>query len=102
MVQYEECNMWRLVYSKYKLTAEQHCQLQLLLSNYSYSCGTKLADMGLGEQFQNVEIKDHVCGDTIEKLYYSAGFDVSTAVLNNRTLQMISIHNVKTAPVFYP
>ena len=75
MVQCEECNMWRLVYSKYKLTAQQRRQLQQRLSDYSYSCGAKLQDMGLGEQFQNVEIRDHACGDTIEKLYYSAGFE---------------------------
>lgn len=55
--------MWKLVYSKYKLTAQQHRQLQQPLSEYSYSCGEKLQNMAmdLGEQFQNVEIKDHAC-----------------------------------------
>lgn len=42
MLQCEECNMWRLVYSKYKLPVAQRRQLQRLLDDYSYSCGAKL------------------------------------------------------------
>ena len=95
--------MWRLVLSKYKLTAQQRRQLQQVLSDYSYSCGAKLEDMNLGEQFENVEIKDHCCGDTIEKLYYSENLSRSVfiVVLNNRTLQMTSIHNVKTVSIYH-
>ena len=75
MLQCEECNMWRLVYSKYKLPVAQHRQLQRLLDDYSYSCGAKLYELDLGEGFKNVEVRDHAYGDPIEKLYYSAGFD---------------------------
>ena len=67
--------MWRLVYSKYKLCVAQCCQLQRLLDDYSYSCGAKLEELDLGEGFKNVEVRDHACGDPIEKLYYSAGFE---------------------------
>ena len=42
---------------------------------YSYSCGAKLEDLDLGEEFKNVEIRDHACGDMIEKLFYSAGLE---------------------------
>ena len=72
MVQCEECNMWRLVYSKYKLSVAKCHQLQQFLNDHSYSCGAKLQDLHLGD---DVEIRDHACGDTIEKLYYSAGFE---------------------------
>ena len=29
----------------------------------------------LGEEFKNVKIRDHACGDTIKKLYYSVDFE---------------------------
>ena len=46
-----------------------------LLDDYTYTCGSTLAELDLGEDFEDVEIKDHACGDVIEKLYYSAGFE---------------------------
>eukprot|EP00731_Ephydatia_muelleri_P024124 Em0016g395a len=64
--------MWRLVYSKYKLSVAKCHQLQQLLNDHSYSCG---ANLHLGDEFKDVEIRDHACGDAIVKLYYSAGFE---------------------------
>ena len=66
MVQCEECNMWRLVFSKCKLFVVQHHQLQRLLDDYSYSCEAKPEELDLGEQIKNVKIRYHVCGDSIE------------------------------------
>ena len=40
----------------------------------SCSCGSKLQDLKLPEEFASVEICDHTCGSPIEKLYYSAKF----------------------------
>ena len=57
--------------------------------------------MGLGEQFQDMDIKDHVSGDTTDIIRQDLSHSVSTAVLNNCTLQMTSIHNVKTASIFH-
>ena len=71
MVQCEECNMWRLVFSKHKLTVVQWQRLQIILEGHSYSCGAKLSKLELSSEFKDAEIRDHVCGDTIEKLYYS-------------------------------
>ena len=73
--QCEECNMWRLVYSKHKLNRSQRTQLQQVLDDYTYTCGAKLEDLNLGDTFKEVEVRDHLCGDPIEKLYYSAGFE---------------------------
>ena len=67
--------MWRLIYSKHKLYLPQRTRLQSILDGYSYSCGAQLKDLNLDEEFKDVEVKDHVCGSPIEKLYYSAGFD---------------------------
>jgi hypothetical protein len=68
----EECQMWRIIYSKYKLTKEQRITLQRILDDFIYTCGSKLHDLHLPEEFNNVEVKDHLCYDHIEKLYYSA------------------------------
>ena len=66
---------WRLVYSKHKLNRSQRTQLQQVLDDYTYTCGAKLEDLNLGDTFKEVEVRDHLCGDPIEKLYYSAGFE---------------------------
>ena len=67
--------MWRLVFSRYKLKATQRLQLQQLLDNNVYTCGSKLKDLNLSEEFNDVEIKDHCCNDPIEKLHYSANLE---------------------------
>ena len=77
VIQCENCDLWRIIFSKYKLKPSQKQQLQQLLDNvsYNYTCGSKLKDLDLPEEFSNVEIRDHRCKDPIEKLYYSAKFD---------------------------
>ena len=75
MVQCEECNIWRLVFSKCKLKAARRQKLQQIISDYTYTCGAKFKDLNLGEECKDVDIKDPSCGDPIEKLYYSAGFE---------------------------
>ena len=37
MVQCDECCMWRLIYSKYKLKKEEKIKLQTDLDNFTYS-----------------------------------------------------------------
>ena len=75
MVQCENCEMWRLIFSKFKLKTTQKQQLQQVLGNLLYTCSSKLRDLNLPEEFSNVEIRDHHCKDPIEKLYYSAKFE---------------------------
>ena len=41
----------------------------------SYSCGTSLDELELPGRLMNVFVKDHCCTDSIEKLYYSCGFE---------------------------
>ena len=68
--------MWRLVYSKCKLKVDQRTRLQRILEDLVYTCGAKLSQLQLLEEFKYVEIRDHSCHDPIEKLYYSAKFDL--------------------------
>ena len=75
MVQCTECSMWRLIFSKFKLTREDRTYLQTLLEEFEYSCGASLRDLELTDKFDNVEIRDHNCHDPIEILYYSAKYE---------------------------
>ena len=75
MVQCDECAMWRLIYSKYKLKKDQRIRLQRVLDDFIYTCGSKLIELQLPDEFKDVEVRDHSCGEPIEKLYYSAKLD---------------------------
>jgi len=69
----EECNMWRLLYSKAKLKKAQRTSLELLLVHI-HTCGSSLQDMELPEPFSEVYVRNINCFDPTEKLYYSAGY----------------------------
>lgn len=75
MVQCSECNLWRLIFSKERLSGEQRNELSKILEQYMYSCGASLQELDLPQGFENVEIRDHDCYDPIEVLYYSAKFE---------------------------
>ena len=45
MVQCEECNMWRLIYSRYKLTAAELLQVNNTLEEFTYTCGASFSDL---------------------------------------------------------
>ena len=42
MLQCDECNMWRLLYAKFKLTKQEQANLQLRLNDVSFTCGAQL------------------------------------------------------------
>ena len=92
MVQCEECNMWRFVYSKYKLSVAKCHQLQQLLNDHSYSCGAKLQDLHLGD---DVEIRDHACGDTIKSFTIQLVLNpyVFIVAVISHSLHLSSTHN---------
>ena len=74
MLQCEECDLWRLLFSKRKLSIKERAELQSILDDVAYSCGATLEELDLPDKFSCVHVKEHNCYDTIEKLYYSAGF----------------------------
>ena len=75
MIQCEECEMWRLVYSKYKLTTEERQTVDKALEDYTYTCGAQLADIGLEGRLgsDNLCMRSIRCYEHLEKLYYSVG-----------------------------
>ena len=50
MVQCEECEMWRLVYSKYTLTTAKRATLNQVLEEFTFTCGAVLSELELGEE----------------------------------------------------
>ena len=90
--------MWRLVYSKYKLTLADRQTLEKALADFTYTCGAQLSDLGLDGQLGNdtVCVRNLSCYKPLEKLYYSVG-----------TYELICIYccsneNLVTEDGFYP
>ena len=75
MVQCEQCDLWRLLYSKRKLTLQERQQLQTLFEDLSYSCGATLQELDLPDSLSCTHALEHNCYDPVEPLYYVAGFD---------------------------
>ena len=71
MMQCEECEMWRIVYSKYKLTSQEKKQLNTILEDYTYTCSATLADLELTGRLADVCMRVLNCYEPLEKLYYS-------------------------------
>ena len=75
LVQCDECSMWRLVFSKPKLSIATRSTLQSILEDISQTCGSSFDDLDLPDSLSFVVIRSHQCGDAIERLYYSAGYE---------------------------
>ena len=75
MLQCDECGLWRLLYSKQKLSRKEREDLQGILEDYSFTCGAPLQDLELPGRLVNVYSRDLACFEPIEKLYYTAKYD---------------------------
>ena len=73
MIQGEECEMWRLVYSKYKLTETQRKSLNSALDDFTFTCGAQLQDLGLDFISDDICTRIIHCFEPVCKLYYSIG-----------------------------
>lgn len=67
--------MWRLLYSRYKLTRQEKAQLQFAIEDLSFTCGAPLQDLNLPGRLNDVYTRQLQCEEPIEKLYYSAKYD---------------------------
>ena len=76
MLQCDECGMWRLLYSKLKLTKKERADLEVALEDVSFSCGASLQYLQLPGRLDNVYARELSCGEPIEKLYYSAIYTI--------------------------
>ena len=45
------------------------------MEGLSYTCGASLDELVLPDSLSSVVIRNHQCGDAIEKLYYSAAYE---------------------------
>ena len=70
-VQCEECGVW------YSRRVNQRATLQSILAEVSYSCGASLEEIDFPPTLSShtLVVRDHRCGDIIERLYYSAGYE---------------------------
>ena len=75
MLQCDECGLWRLLYSKRKLKAEERQLLEQKLDGLMFTCGSCLEDLNLQPPLNEVYVRDIHCSDPIEKLYYAAGYE---------------------------
>ena len=74
LIQCDDCEMWRLLFSKTKLSSASVMKLSAILEDISYTCGATLDDITLPDDLQSVCIRSHRCHDPVEKLYYSCQF----------------------------
>ncbi len=58
LVQCEECSKWRLLFCKHKLSPQEVTDLQSILDDVSYSCGTTFEDVEMPGRLSNVFVKD--------------------------------------------
>lgn len=87
VVQCEECGMWRIVYSKYKLSNSELDIIQSILDNYSYTCGSSMADLNLCGKLSTVCIRIIHCYEPLEIHYYSLNHELLCVYCcNNKNL----------------
>ena len=51
MLQCEECDLWRLLYSKRRLSAQDKTEIQSVIDDISYTCGATLQELDLPDKF---------------------------------------------------
>ena len=54
MLQCDQCGMWRLMYSRHKLTRKEQTDLQMAIEDVSFTCGAQLQDLELPGRLNNV------------------------------------------------
>ena len=75
VIQCEECEMWRLLYSPRKLSSISRQELTKILDDFTFTCGASLHDLELPPTLSDVCVRDLQCYDQVEKLYYSMDYD---------------------------
>ena len=76
VVQCEECGMWWIVYSKYKLTDNESEIIKSILDNYAYTCGSSMEDLNLCGRLSTVCIRIVRCYEPLEVHYYALGHEL--------------------------
>ena len=74
MLQCDECDSWRLLYSHNKLSRKERKDLEDVLAEDSFSCGAPVQDLDLPGKLAHMYVQELSCGDPVEKLYYTAKY----------------------------
>ena len=74
MLQCDECSMWRLLYSRFKLTRKERADLQVAINGISFTFGAPLQDLQLPGRLSEVYTRELSCGESTEKLNYTAKY----------------------------
>ena len=67
LLQCDECDKWQKLNS---------LELESIIDDISYTCGFSLSEVSLSWKLKGVCVKNHLCSDPIEKLYYSCGLEL--------------------------
>ena len=67
MLQCDECSMWRLLYSRFKLTRKERADLQVAIDDISFTCGAPLQDLQLPGRLSEVYTRELSCGEPLRK-----------------------------------
>ena len=78
VLQCGECFKWRVLYSKHSLKKDQREELEFLIEDLDYTCGSIFADIEPEEDsvLNSIFVKANLsCSSPIEVPYYTAGND---------------------------
>ena len=71
MLQCSECELWQLIFSKYKFKKEERDQLEVLLNNFMHTCGATLKELDLPVVYEFVDVRDHERSNCLILLKYT-------------------------------
>ena len=67
VIQCEECSMWRLIFSKTKLSPQGKSDLAKLLEDILYTCGASFDEISLPDSLKSIIVSSHIIAMTILK-----------------------------------
>ena len=98
LVQCEECDMWRLLFCRFKLNYQEVSELWRCLNDILYTCGVSFSELDLPGRLKDVYVRDHKCNDHIEKLYYSCELESMCCYCSSKYMKTWRVsHSVKNA-----
>ena len=98
VIQCEECEMWRLLFSKSKLNPQSIKNLESILEEISYTCGASFSNVDMPNDLKPVCIRIHKFFDPVEKLYYSSGFSDVICIYCSKMLSSDDDQSIETYP----
>ena len=86
LLQCEECEKWRLLFCKHKLNVQEASDLQKILDDVSYTCGTIFEDFDLRGRLTNVFVKIS-CADALKSSTIHVDSNLSASIVLQKMLK---------------